>query len=104
MERDKGEAGPSKVLRTHVPQTHTWLWLKGFFWFFFLGPHPQLMEVPRLGVKSELQLLAYTTAHSNARSLTHWARPGIKPASSWILVGFITTKPLWELLVKRHIA
>ena len=24
------------------------------------------MEVPRLGVKSELQLLAYTTAHSNA--------------------------------------
>ena len=29
------------------------------------------MDVPRLGVKSELQLLAYTTTHSNARSLTH---------------------------------
>ena len=28
----------------------------------FLGPHPQHMEVPRLGVESELQLLAYTTA------------------------------------------
>ena len=45
------------------------------------------MEVPRLGVKSELQLPAYTTAmpdlshvynlttaHGNAGSLTHWAR------------------------------
>ena len=26
----------------------------------------------------------------NARYLTHWARPGIKPASSWILVRFLT--------------
>ena len=30
--------------------------------FLFLGPHLQYMEVPRLGVKLELQLLAYTTA------------------------------------------
>ena len=30
--------------------------------FVFLGPHPRHMEVPRLGVKLELQLLAYTTA------------------------------------------
>ena len=35
-----------------------------FFFFFFciLGPQEQHMEVPRLGIKSELQLLAYTTA------------------------------------------
>jgi len=26
--------------------------------YFFLGPHPQHMEVPRLGAESELQLLA----------------------------------------------
>ena len=26
----------------------------------------------------------YTVAHNNAGSLTHWARPGIKPASSWV--------------------
>ena len=39
----------------------------------------------------------YTTAHGNARSLTHWVRPGIKPTSSCILVGFITVEPLWEL-------
>ena len=28
-------------------------------------------------------------SHSNARSLTHWARPRIKPTSLWILVGFV---------------
>ena len=28
----------------------------------FLGPHPQHMEVPRLGFESELQLPAYATA------------------------------------------
>ena len=33
-----------------------------FLFFCFLGPYVQHMEVPRLGVKSELQLLAYTTA------------------------------------------
>ena len=57
-----------------------------FFFFFFFGLHWQHMGVPRRGVKSELQLLAYatatatgiraapatyTTAHGNARSLTH---------------------------------
>ena len=30
--------------------------------FCFLGPHLQHMEVPRAGVKSELKLLAYTSA------------------------------------------
>ena len=33
-----------------------------FLSFVFLGPHPRHMEVPRLGVESELQLLAYATA------------------------------------------
>ena len=32
------------------------------FFFCFLGLHPRHMQVPRLGVQSELQLLAYTTA------------------------------------------
>ena len=32
------------------------------FSFWFLGPHLWHMEVPRLGVELELQLLAYTTA------------------------------------------
>ena len=35
-----------------------------FFFSFFLRPHPWHMEIPRLGVKSEPQLPAYTTATS----------------------------------------
>ena len=31
----------------------------------------------------------YTTAHGNAGSLTHWARPGIELSTSWFLVRFI---------------
>ena len=48
-------------------------------------------------------------SHSNARSnlhhsslqcqiLNHWVRPGIEPATSWFLVGFISVVPQWELL------
>ena len=64
----------------------------------FLGPHLWHMEVPRLGVKWEQQLLAYATAHGNIGSLTHWGRPGIEPVSSWILGGFVSAAPQWELL------
>ena len=48
-------------------------------------------------VGSKLRLRPTTTAHGNTRSLTHWARPGIKPASSWILVRFISAVPHREL-------
>ena len=49
---------------------HTNLYLKfvskdptcNTFSFAWLGPHPQNMEVPRLGVESELQLPAYAAA------------------------------------------
>ena len=40
----------------------------------------------------------YTTAHGNARSLTHWARPGIEPTTSWFLVRFVSAASRWELL------
>jgi len=33
-----------------------------YVFILLLGPHPQHMDVPRLGVESELQLPAYTTA------------------------------------------
>ena len=36
--------------------------------------------------------------HSNARSLTCWVRPGIKPATLWLIVRFISTVPWQELL------
>ena len=37
-------------------------WSKFFFFFKSLGPHVWHMDVPGAGVKSDLQLLAYTTA------------------------------------------
>ena len=84
--------------------------------WFFSGLHQRHVEIPRLWVKSELQLLAYATvtatsdpswvcnlhhAHGNTGSLTHWVGPGIKPASSWILVGFATAEPRWKLQISR---
>ena len=84
----------------------TFLYFLFFFFFIFLGPHLWYMEVPRLGVESELQLPAYTTAkakatatatpdpshicdlyhsYSNVGSLTQRARLGIKPTASWEL-------------------
>ena len=71
------------------------------------------MEVPRLGVQLELQLLAYTTATAKP-DLSHICnlyrssrqhqilnplnRPGIEPATSWFLVGFVSAAPQRELL------
>ena len=76
-----------------------------FAFFFFFGLHPRHMEIPRLGVESELQLQAYTTAtatrvraasvthttaHGNAGSLTQWARPAMEPAFSWFPARFFS--------------
>ena len=41
--------------------------------------------------------MTYTIAPGNARSLTHWARPGIEPSTSWIPVGLIIAEPLPSL-------
>ena len=49
------------------------------------------MEVPRLGVNWSYSCGPTPQPQPKPRwSLTHWVRPGIKPASSWILVRFIT--------------
>ena len=37
-----------------------------------------------------------TIAHGNAGYLTLWARPGIEPALSWLLVRFSSAEPWWE--------
>ena len=55
-------------------------------------PEPQEWRIWAVSV-------TYTTAHSTTGSLTHWARPGIKPASSWIPIGFISSEPQRELLL-----
>ena len=100
----------SSMFYKHFSPLNT-LFLFFVFVFVFLGLHPQYMEVPRLGVQSEQQLLAYTTAtatsdlsgvcttaQGNTRSLTHWVRPGIEPATWWFLVRLIYTAPRQEVL------
>ena len=83
-----------------------------FLSFFAWGVHTNGIFNPRLGVKSELRLPAWTTAtampdlsqsviyttpQGSAGYLIYWAGPGVEPASSWILVGFITPESQWEL-------
>ena len=80
-----------------------------FIFICFLGLQVQHMEIS--GLRSNLscscrpppqpqqrQIRAasatFTTAHGNARSLTHWTRTGMEPASSWTLVRFVTAEPL----------
>ena len=93
--------------------TVTATWDPSHIWMPQLVAMPDLlhMDVPRLGVKSALQptpdsqqpqiratSTTYTTAHGNTGSLIHWVRLGIKPASSRILVGFVSAAPQQELL------
>ena len=87
--------------------------LQSSFFFPSFGLYLRYMQVPGLGVKQELQLLAYTTATamwdpSCVCSLHHSSQQHqipnsvsearIKPASSSILVRFISAAPQRELL------
>ena len=66
------------------------------FFSFFLGMHLRHMEVPRLGVKSELQLLAYSTATAmpdpslicnlHHSSWQHWIFNPLSKARDWACV------------------
>ena len=67
-----------------------------FLFFVFLGPHLWYMELPRLGVESELQLPAYTTAialqelsricHLPCSLLQHWILNRMSKARDQICV------------------
>ena len=68
-----------------------WFFFSLFFWSF-LGPHLWHMEVSRLGVKLELQLLAYATAMPKQDlSLQHssqqcWILNPLREAWDWTCV------------------
>ena len=48
--------------------------------------------------RSELCLPPTPQLTAKPDPLTHWARPGIEPATSWFLVGFISAAPQRHLL------
>ena len=70
------------------------------FFFAFYGCTLSTWKFPSQGsnrsYSCQIQAASttYTTAHGNARSLTHWAGLRMGSASSWILVGFISAEPL----------
>ena len=82
--------------------------LLSFFFFFsvvpaayggfqargLIGPVAAGLHQSHSNEGSELHL----RAHGNAGSLTHQARTGIKPATSWFLVGLVSAVPRWEFL------
>ena len=92
------------------------LWFLFCFFFLFSATPMAYMEVPRLGMVSELQMLACTmaTATQDLSCLCHLhcssqqcqvlnpLDPRIEPSSSWILIGFVTTAPWWQLHVKFY--
>ena len=85
----------------------SWTFHFFFFFFFFLRLHQWHMEVPRLGGQSELELPAYTTAtamrdpnfviyttaHSNAGSLTPLSLARDQTRNLMVLVRFISAAP-----------
>ena len=84
-----------------------------FFCFVFLGRHPQAYRGSQARGWIQAVAASLSHSHSNTRNkprlqptphlsatpdpLTHWARLGIEPVSSWILVRFVSTEPWWEL-------
>ena len=95
---------PPKLWGPAIRKTRATFW---FFVFFFLPYRaaPVACEVPRLGVESELQLLASATAtatwdlslvwdlHHSSRILNPLSRARDRTVSLWKLVRFITTEP-----------
>ena len=88
-----------------ILELFTFLSLSFFFFFGFLRVVPVVYESSQDGgwIRGRAASLppqpqqhkiwaasaTYNTAHSNTRSLIHWVRPGIKPTTSWILLGFV---------------
>jgi len=105
-----------KIWRAHTLHNN-YIMRNIFIYFCFLGPHLWHMEVLRFSNQScschptpqpqqhgiQAVPATYSTAHGYAISLTHWSRLGIKPASSWILVGFVTAESQWELSITRNL-
>ena len=82
------------------------LYVEVFFFFFFLLFRAEPAAAcrnsqARDGIRAAAAGLHHS--HSNTGSLTHWTRPGVKPASSKILVGFLTHWATMGTLFKSHL-
>ena len=66
--------------------------------FFFLRPHPLHMEVPRLGVQSELQLPTYAAAAAMLY-LSHMCDPQHSSQQCWIPDPLIEARDLTHIIM-----
>ena len=74
-----------------------WRW-HTFFFFFSFRATPATYGGSQARSQSGATVAGLRHSHSNTRSLTHWARPVIKSATSWLLVRFFSATPGQELL------
>ena len=81
---------------------HTYIFFSGvvlvFFFFFFLRAAPEAYGGSHARVRIGATATPDLSLICKAGFLTHWVRPGIEPASSWLLFRFVTTQPQQELL------
>ena len=70
-----------------------------FLFFFFFRAAPTVYGGSQAWGQVRAAAASLCHSHSHARSLTHSARPGIEPESSWLLVGFVTAEPRRKLLL-----
>ena len=91
---------PELLQSATVPEQEVWVHLF-FFFFVFLGLHPQHMDVPKLRgwIRAVAAILLHSYSNRESKlhlwpipqfmaipgSLTHWVKPGIKAMFSWIL-------------------
>ena len=105
---------PNKILVLVISTKNIFIFFGWLVCFAFLGLHSQHMEVSRLGVESELQLLAYITATatpdpSQVCNLHHsswqcWilnllSKARDRTRNSQFLVKFVSTEPQGELQI-----
>ena len=112
----QGEWGKSEIIVSYWKYRLSHICMLEFygqkFFFFFKGRTCSIWRFPGQGLnrsyscqpipqpqqhRIQATSATYTTVHGNTRSLTHWARPGIEPSTSWFLVGFFSTMPRQEL-------
>ena len=72
---------------------------RGWIWAIAAGLHRSSQQCQIWATSA-----THTTAHSNTGLLTHWARPGIETASSWIPDGFVSAAPKQELLLIFYVS
>ena len=87
-----------------------------FFWLFRVKPVTYGSSQARGQISAVADCLLHSCNNAGSepclqptlqlmatRSLTHWARPGIKPTSSWLLVGFVSTAPQGQLPMEHFL-